>query len=148
MLWLSRKRRASLFDAERLKRAIEDAERQTSGEIMVAVAPVFLGRVERAARRAFERLGVSRTRDRNGILFFIVPGRRAFVVLGDEGIHSKVGPAFWESVIASVSTRFRSGDMTAGIVAGIAEVGRQLAVHFPPDAAGARNELPDEPDIR
>ena len=148
MFWFSRARRARLFDTARLKRAIEAAERQTSGEIMVSVSPTFLGSVERAARRAFDRLEVSRTRDRNGILFFVVPGRRAFVVLGDEGIHARVGQAFWEAVVAAVTPKLRAGDMTGGLEDGIAEVGRALALHFPYDPVMDQNELPDDPEIR
>ncbi len=56
----------------------------------------FWGNVRRAAERAFDRLGMDRTKDRNGVLFFIVPSRKRFVVLGDEGIHAKVGQEFWD----------------------------------------------------
>ena len=77
------KRFARRIDRERIKRAIQHAERKTSGEIVVSVAPFFLGSVQRAADRAFVRLGVSRTRERNGVLIFVVPSRRSFVILGD-----------------------------------------------------------------
>ena len=147
MWWLSRRRLARRFDHDRVKRAIEEAERKTSGEIVVSVAPYFLGSVQRAADRAFARLGISRTRHRNGVLFFIVPGRRQFVVLGDMAIHQKVGPSFWEEVAQAVSRRFGTGDMNGGLVDGIEEVGRRLAEYFPYDRAGDVNELSDEPDV-
>jgi uncharacterized membrane protein len=144
--WLQRASFARAVDRERIKRAIEDAERETSGEIMVSVAPFFLGNVQRAAERAFVRLGVSRTRERNGVLFFVVPSRRSFVVLGDEGIHRAVGQEFWHATVAAVSDCIRQHDLTAGLVAGIAEVGHRLAEHFPRDPVHDVNELPDEPD--
>lgn len=147
MWWLSRKRLAQHFDHAEVKQAIEEAERMTSGEIAVSVAPYFLGNVQRAAERAFVRLKVSRTRHRNCVLFFIVPGRRQFVVLGDVAIHRRVGPDFWEGVAHAVSQRFRTGDMNGGLVDGIQEVARRLAEHFPYDPAGDVNELPDEPDV-
>jgi uncharacterized membrane protein len=147
MWWLSRRHFTRAFDSARVKRAIEEAEARTSGEIVVSVAPFFLGSVERAAERAFTRLAVSHTRDGNGVLFFIVPGRRQFVILGDVGIHARVGPDFWRAVADAVSRRFGEGDLNAGLTDGIAEVGRRLAEHFPHDRAHDVNELPDEPDV-
>lgn len=134
-------------DAVRLKAAIENAERRTSGEIRISVTRFFWGRIESVAWRAFRRLGMDRTRDRNGILFFIVPSRRRFVVLGDEGIHAKVGPEFWARVAAATSASFGRGDFTLGLVQGIETVGEQLAAHFPYDPATDRNELSDEIDF-
>jgi uncharacterized membrane protein len=147
MWWLSRKRFARNFDHDRVKRAIEEAERRTSGEIVVSVSPYFIGGVQRAAEHAFVRLGVARTHHRNGVLFFVVPGRRQFVVLGDVAIHQKLGPDFWEGVTQKVSRRFRAGDMNGGLVDGIQEVGTRLAELFPRDSEGDVNELSDEPDV-
>ena len=147
MWWLSPKRFARNFDRDRVKHAIEEAERQTSGEIVVSVSPYFLGSVRGAADRAFVRLGVARTHRRNGVLFFVVPGRRQFVVLGDLAIHEKLGPEFWEGVTRTVSRRFGAGDMNGGLVDGIQEVATRLADLFPRDGAGDVNELPDEPDV-
>ena len=79
-------------------------------------------------------------------LFFVVPGRRKFVVLGDVGIHEKVGQDFWEHVTAAVSERFREGDLTGGLVHGIQKVGEQLARYFPFDP-GAAPGLPNTVDI-
>jgi uncharacterized membrane protein len=87
------------------------------------------------------------TRQRNAVLFFIVPSRRRFAIIGDEGIHAKVGPEFWESTAAVVSGRFRQGDFTAGIVEGIEKVSEQLASHFPFDPAADVNELSDDVDF-
>jgi uncharacterized membrane protein len=134
------------IDDDRVTRAIEEAERETSGEIVVSVSPFFIGSVERAAERAFARLGVARTRERNGVLFFVVPGRRQLVVLGDEGIHREVGPEFWKHVVDAVSRRFKAGDFTGGLVDGIGEVGRRLAERFPRREDDV-NELPDRPDL-
>jgi uncharacterized membrane protein len=142
---LSRLRKS--IDLDRVNQAIKDAERRTSGEVRVCLARFFWGSVERAADRAFTRLGMDRTAQRNGILFFVVPARRRFVVLGDEGIHAKVGPEFWRGVAAAVSERFRRRDFTAGLVIGIETVGRELAAHFPFDPATDRNELPDDVDF-
>src|SRR5215831_8396006 len=123
---ITRKKLLEIIDREKIKQAIQAAEHRTSGEICVSVAPFFWGSVEKAADKAFVRMGVARTKNRNGVLFFVVPSRRKFVVLGDSGIHERVGQEFWHRVVAAVSAKFRDGDFTGGIVKGIEEVGEQL----------------------
>jgi uncharacterized membrane protein len=135
------------IDAERVQKAIEESERKTSGEIRVCVARFFWGSIDRAARTAFARLGMEKTAARNGVLFFVVPSRRQFVVLGDEGIHAKVGPEFWAKVAAAVSARFRERDFTGGLVHGVETVGTELGAHFPFDPGTDRDELPNTVDF-
>ncbi|MCX6568581.1 MAG: TPM domain-containing protein, partial [Candidatus Aminicenantes bacterium] len=135
------------IDVERVKAAIAAAERSASGEVRVSVAPFFWGNVRRVAEKAFVRLGMTATKDRNGVLFFIVPSRKKFTVLGDEGIHAKVGQDFWESLAGLMSGHFRKGEFTEGLVAAIEESGRQLAAHFPCDPTTDINELPDDIDF-
>lgn len=144
---MTRRKLLQIIDQEKLKTAIASAEHRTSGEICVSVAPLFWGNVEKAADKAFVRMGMTRTRERNGVLFFVVPGRRKFVVLGDRGIHERVGQQFWDSVAAAVSEKFRDGDFTGGLVRGIEKVGEQLATHFPFDPTTDKNELPDDVDF-
>jgi len=133
------------IDKERIKRAIERAEMQTSGEIRVSLSPPFWGEVWGAAVGAFERLGMTATQNRNAVLFFVVPSRHRFVVLGDRGINEKVGEEFWHHIAHTLSERFRHGDFTGGLVAAIEEVGEGLARHFPRLESDV-NELPDEVD--
>ena len=134
-------------DAAAVKQAIEEAEGRTSGEIRVSVSTFFWGNVRRTAEGAFARMGMDQTAQRNAILFFVVPSRRTFVVLGDEGIHAKVGQAFWDSVAAAMSAKFKARDFTGGLVLGITEAGKQLAEHFPHQGAHDRNELSDDVDF-
>ena len=47
------------IDKDRIKQAIQKAERRTSGEIRVSVSPLFWGDVRKAAEKAFERLGMT-----------------------------------------------------------------------------------------
>jgi uncharacterized membrane protein len=143
----SRRRLLKAVDTGRVKNAIQAAERRTSGEIRVSVAPFFWGPVRRVAEKAFHRLSMDRTKDRNGILFFIVPSRKRFVVLGDEGIHARVGQDYWEAVASLMSGHFRKGEFTEGLVCGIEEAGLKLAAHFPYDPATDVNELPDDIDF-
>jgi uncharacterized membrane protein len=135
------------IDKERIKQAIQKAERRTSGEIRVSVSPPFWGDVRKAAEKAFQRLGMTATKDHNAVLFFVVPSRRQFVVLGDSGIHEKVGQEFWHHVVRTVTEKFKQGDFTGGLVAGIEVAGEDLAKHFPQGGAGDTNQLPDDLDF-
>jgi uncharacterized membrane protein len=134
-------------DARQIEQAIRAAEHRTSGEVRVSVSRLFWGDVEKAARKAFDRMGMAQTKQRNGVLFFVVPSRRRFAVVGDRGIHEKVGQEFWHRIIGVVSERFRAGDFTGGLVRGIELVGEQLATHFPYNADQDKNELPDSVDF-
>jgi len=146
MAILSQKKLLDLIDDDRIKAAIAAAEQQTSGEIRVSVSRYFWGSVRHAADKAFTRMGMRATRDRNGILFFVVPSRRAFAIIGDQGIHDKVGQEFWEKLVAAMSGDFKSGKFNEGLIRGIAECGRSLGAHFPYEGEKDVNELTDEID--
>jgi len=136
-----------VIDSGRIKNAVESAERRTSGEIRVSVSTFFWGNVRKVAEKAFVRLGMTKTHERNGVLFFIVPSRRRFVVLGDQGIHVKAGQEFWDRLSAVMSEKFKKGDFTEGIVYGIEEAAKILVACFPYDPKTDVNELIDEIDL-
>ncbi len=129
-------------DIRRVSAAIAEAELQTSGEIRVHVEPGMKGDVMDCAVRVFQRLKMHRTKERNGVLILVAPRRRAFVILGDTGIHDKVPPGFWESVRDVMQSHFREGRTVEGILAGVQRAGEELRAYFPskPDD---RNELPN-----
>lgn len=141
-------RRALLkaIDVPAIEAAITRAEQRTSGEIRVSIAPWFWGRVRRAAELAFERLGIDATRERNGVLIFVVPARRSFVVLGDQGIHARVGQACWDAVVREVGEAFHAGRYADGLLHAIDMLGERLAEHFPSDPNDNPNELPNPID--
>jgi uncharacterized membrane protein len=145
---VTRKRLLRLIEKGRIEAAIKNAELRSSGEIRVSVSTFFWGSVEKAADKAFLRLGMTQTKERNGVLFFVVPSRRKFVVLGDSGIHQRVGQDFWKHVAAAISEKFHDGDFTGGLVQGIEEVGEQLAAHFPHDSETDMDELSDDVEFR
>jgi uncharacterized membrane protein len=147
MFGMTRRRVEKLIDSQRIRQAIEAGEQRTSGEIRVSIAPWFWGNVERAAERAFVRLGMTGTAQRNGVLFFLVPSRHTFVVRGDEGIHACVGQAFWNDLAGAMSVYFRRGEFTEGLVFGIHAASEKLANHFPYDGTRDVNELADDVDL-
>lgn len=123
--------------------AIRVAEQKTSGELRVFISR--LGDVVdpvAAAQQEFNRLGMTQTRERNGVLLYLAPGPRKFAVIGDTGIHARCGETFWQELAKSMGARFHAGEFTEGIVEGINRAGDLLAAHFPrlPDD---RDELPN-----
>jgi uncharacterized membrane protein len=118
-------------DKKRVRDAIVRAEEATDAPISVSVVPHVSGDVHAAALRSLHRRGLSRAPGRNAVHFFVVPSRREFAVVGDAAAHERLGQEAWDGVAATVEKHLRLGDPTAGIIAGIEEVGRLLARHFP-----------------
>jgi uncharacterized membrane protein len=133
----------SKLDSDRIVAAIADAEKRSSGEIRVHITRRKPDNVEERARRRFELLGMTKTAERNGVLFYVAPNLRRFQVLGDSGIHEKCGDDFWKETAAGMEEHFRRGEFTEGLIHGIAKAGALLAEHFPRTDADT-NELPDE----
>ncbi len=100
-------------------------------------------RVHEAALMEFYAKGLYRTRDENGILIFLSCLERRVVVLGDRGIHEKMGDHHWNDVRDRIIQGIRQGRACEGICEAIERCGRALAEHFPrrPDDV---NELSDE----
>lgn len=136
------------LDRHRITDAIRNAEMQTSGEIRVHVQPTTRGADIRAvAERTFERLGMTKTALRNGVLLFIATQDHRFAILGDRGIDEKVPAGFWDEIAAKLTIRFRNAEYTEGIVEAIAASGERLRAFFP-RAAGDVNELSDDIDVK
>jgi uncharacterized membrane protein len=144
-MFLARARMLRAIDVEKVRQAIAAAEHQTSGHVRVSLAPFFWGSVERAANRVFARITGGPAQQRAAVLIFVVPGRRRFVVLGDDEIHARVGQEFWHDVTAAIAERFKDRDFTGGLLHGIETVGRELAAYFPYDPTAA--PPPDDVDI-
>jgi putative membrane protein len=98
------------------------------------------------ALRAFHEHGLHLTAHGTGVLVFAALFEREAVVLGDHGIHAKVGDAGWADAVAALSAGLRRGDPATGFCDAIGQVGAALARHFPrgPGGPGGANELPDE----
>jgi uncharacterized membrane protein len=132
-------------DEERLViDAIQRFEKDTSGEIRLHLCSHSRAAdILAEARATFERLGLTGTRERNGVLFFVAVTDRRFAVLGDQGIDEKVPPGFWNGIVRDVQAEFAAGRFAHGLVTGIEAAGGALATFFPPRADDV-NEMPDE----
>lgn len=135
------------LDQKRIADAIGEAEKVTSGEIRVHVQPKATGGpIREVAERTFERLGMTKTIHRSGVLLFIASEEQQFVILGDQGIHEKVPDGFWDDVAAGLMRRFKEGEFTEGIVEAIGGVGQHLKAFFPRQADDS-DELSNEIDV-
>ena len=134
----------SQLDHDRIVGAIKAAEANTSGQIRVYVQR---GKLETdpviAAQEQFQKLGMQATRERNGVLIFVVPRARKFAVIGDEGVHRECGDEFWQRLVERMRVHFQNEEFTDALFEAIQETGGLLGRHFPKKAAGS-NELPDE----
>ena len=129
------------LDDDQIVEAIRQAELRTSGEIRVYIAKEKAPEPMKSAIEQFERMGMTQTRERNGVLIFVAPRSQTFAIIGDEGVHRHCGQEFWNEVSEQMRSRFRE-DPTSAITHAIARAGEHLARHFPRQADD-RNELSD-----
>lgn len=130
------------LDHEKIADAIRNAEKNTSGEIQVVVSRASVKDAYEAAVKAFERVGLGKTKDHNAILFFIAEKSRLFAIIGDKGIHEKVHDEFWVELKNELSSSFHRGEFTEGLCKTIASCGEKLKTYFPVHAQDV-NELAD-----
>lgn len=132
-------------EKERLVSAIRQAERLTSGEIRLFVEShcEYVDPMDRA-REAFMALGMDKTRLRNGVLLYIALRDHQFAILGDQGIHDKVGNDFWQKEAILIKQYFSGNKIVEGIEVCVKEIGESLYHYFPYEAGNDENELPDD----
>lgn len=140
-------------DFEAIARAIVEAESRTSAEIRVHLERRVPRRLFRLtpdpltrARHVFARLGMHTTAARNGVLIYLAVGDRKLAVVGDEGIHARVGDQHWDGVRDRMVEQLSAGAAREAILGAIREVGSALAVHYP-RRRGDVNELGDEVSV-
>ncbi len=97
------------------------------------------------ALRAFHEHGLHKTEQGTGVLVFASLFEHAAVVLGDHGIHGRMGDAEWDRAVAALTAGMRAGDPAKGFIDAVAVCGAKLAEHFPrdPGAKAPPNELED-----
>ena len=143
--FFSRKELFNTEEKQQIVAAIQAAERCTSGEIRVFVESRcrFVDPLDRAAE-IFSRLNMDQTAARNGVLVYVALKDRQLALLGDKGIHEKVGREFWNQQVQRILSHFTRADYAGGIARVVAEIGEALQAHFPYDKDTDTNELPDD----
>jgi uncharacterized membrane protein len=144
--------RISKYLSEEDLTAIEDkiaeVERKTSGEIRVSVRAKRnllekLYKPHELAVREFERLGMADTKQKTGILLFIIFEEHFYDILADEGIYQKIPEEVWSGLEEKLKEEFRNGNYLRGIIHSIERMGWILEKEFPAKP-GDVDELKDE----
>ena len=127
----SRMSAADFVDESRIREAIARAEETTTAPITVTIADASWGNISKDALRDLRSRARSGPARANAVHFYVVPGKRKFAVVGNGAAHGRLGQDLFDRVAATVEPYFRSGDPTAGLVAGIEMIGAFLAQTYP-----------------
>jgi len=130
-------------DEKLIVAAIEKAEEQTSGEIRVHIESSCKSEVLDRAVNVFKLLSLHKTKERNGVLFYMSVKDRKFAIIGDAGINAVVPKDFWDTTKETVLDHFKKGEFTQGLIKGIEMAGNHLKQYFPHQKDDV-NELSDE----
>ena len=138
-------------DFLRISGAIKKAESTTAGEIKISIKEKreFFRKKKslfELASEDFHRLGMTNTRDKTGILIYILLSEKKFYILADEGINGKVEQSVWDAIRDRMARKFSLGHFADGIIEGIEEIGKVLSEYFPIKADDT-NELTDRVEI-
>ena len=141
-------RKQEFFSPEEKKlivEAIQNAEKNTSGEIRVFVENrcSYMDAIDRAGE-IFYNLDMQKTAQRNGVLVYVALTDHQLALFGDEGIHQKVGTAFWQKEVSQMIKNFNKENYADGIKQCVLDIGEALQSHFPYDGKTDKNELPDD----
>lgn len=123
--------------------SVKEAEKATSGEVRVHIETSCPEDVLDRAAWVFKKMGMHKTAERNGVLFYLAVNDRKFAIIGDAGINSKVPAGFWDEISELLKKNFKESKFTEGLSEGILLAGKQLKTHFPYIKEDV-NELSDE----
>jgi len=133
----------SVEQQDRIKQAVHHAEVCTSGEIRVYIEDKCKTDVLDRAAFIFAELLMHTTAERNGVLIYLALSDKKFAIIGDVGIHQKVGDDFWNTIKENMTMHFKQSHFTEGLVYGIIESGKSLQ-HYFPRAHNDNDELPND----
>lgn len=123
--------------------AIQEAEKNTSGEIRIHFdSHSHQATLDRAAQ-VFAELKMHKTALRNGVLIYVALEDHKLAILGDAGINTKVPDHFWDDIKNKMVERFKTGQICEGVCEAVRVAGQQLKVFFPYQADD-QNELSDD----
>lgn len=115
----------------KVESAIELAERNTSAEIRVHLDEKCAENPLDRASFIFEKLGMHKTAERNGVLIYVAFADRKLAVIGDVGIHIHLPSDTWDHIKNGMTEQFSKGNYETGLCYAIAEIGGHLRQFFP-----------------
>ncbi|CAN5266354.1 TPM domain-containing protein [soil metagenome] len=130
---------------EKILKAIEHSEHNTSGEVRVYVEShcAYVDPIDRAIE-IFYTLKMESTQLKNAVLVYVAMKDKQLAIYADEGIYKKAGSSFWKEEVQKMLSHFNKADYADGIATVVNEIGEALHTHFPFDATTDKNELPDD----
>ena len=130
-------------EQQRIRTAIENAEKHTSGQLRVCIEKTCSESVLDRAAKYFHQLDMHKTKLRNGVLIYLATVDRKFAIIGDAGINKVVPKNFWDDAKDDMLKHFKYGNLVEGIVTGLEIAGEHLQKYFPHNLNNI-NELPDD----
>lgn len=121
----------SKLEIKKIVAAIQEAEKDTSGEIRVHIDNFCKGDAIERATEVFFKLKMNETALRNGVLIYLAVKDHKFAIIGDEGINNVVENDFWEDIKNDMTQSFRNNLFTDGIIYGVLRCGKKLKAYFP-----------------
>ena len=103
---------------------------------------VKLRRAARLAREQFMTLGLHRTPNRTGVLFFVSVAENYVEILADDGVAQVVDENQWRQIVDEYVKAVRNGQVGEGMAIAIDHCTELMATHFPP-GENEQNLLPD-----
>ncbi len=110
-----------------------------------ALVPDFIKRTRahEAATREFMARGLTRTRDRTGVLIYVAVAEHYAEILADTGIAERVDQAVWREAVTDLIEAIKAGRTADGLLRAVERAGSVLAQHAPPSADDT-DELPNK----
>lgn len=104
--------------------------------------PLKTARVHAQAIKHFKVGAESRTTGKTGVMIYLSMREHRAEIVADEPIAKLVEAETWGEAMADMLVEIRQGRFAEGMAAGVRDVGKVLAEHFPRSDNDA-NELPD-----
>ncbi|HYV92318.1 MAG TPA: TPM domain-containing protein [Chitinophagales bacterium] len=133
----------SAHDKKEIAAAIQEAEKNTIGEIRVFVEKKCDENPLERSLKIFHKLKMHQTKAHTGVLIYVAHDDHKLAILGDEGIHSKVPENFWDDVKNMMVQFFTDGKFAEGLKQAVVKCGEHLQKHFPSTGSNP-NELSNE----
>lgn len=135
-------------ELRRIAATIAEAESTTSGEIRVHVHNRRSWGERKLtlhglALKHFHAMGMQKTKEKTGVLIFLCIKDRAFHIVADEGIHTKLPQEYWDALAETMSRHFKAEKFCEGICFAVREIGALLTKEFPV-GEGDTNELSND----
>lgn len=120
-------------ELERLSAKIAAAELLTSAELRVVITKSSWLGIKNKAHKLFRKYSLHKTVQRNAVMILVDTRSRELLIYGDDGVHQRVGEAFWSDVRDAMLEELRADSLTDALATGIRLVGEKLALLFPAD---------------